>query len=187
MNISLEPEDGELLRINNLVTFNLNVATRAVAAVFRELLEPLGLTYPQYLALSMLWEYGDQSVGELMKYLQLDYGTMTPMLKRMEKRGLLRRNRSLKDERTVIVTLAPEGEALQAHAMGIYQAITDIFDFTPKRAQAAQALLEHIIDRANKAAGAGLSLSPLSGDALPTGPTAPSLPTPPDGSGSTAR
>jgi DNA-binding MarR family transcriptional regulator len=145
--------EPEVVRLNNMVCFNLNAAARAVTAVYRSLLEPLGVTYPQYLVLASLWEYGDLSVGEMARLLQLDYGTMTPLLKRMEKQGLVHRTRNPEDERTVIVTLAPEGEALRTHAPRIYQAICETFDFTPERAAAAQLVLQPIIDRANQATG----------------------------------
>jgi MarR family transcriptional regulator, organic hydroperoxide resistance regulator len=78
---------------------------------WRTLLESLGLTYTQYLVIATLWKRGELSVGEPMKHLNLDYGTMTPLLKRMEKRELALRTRNPKDERTVIVTLAPKGQA----------------------------------------------------------------------------
>ncbi|MFD9668552.1 MarR family winged helix-turn-helix transcriptional regulator [Rhodococcus sp. NPDC059968] len=143
-------EETDVVRLNNMVCFNLHAASRAVTAVYRSLLEPLGLTYPQYLVLATLWECGNLSVGELIQRLQLDYGTMTPLLKRMEKRGLVHRTRNPKDERTVIVSLAPDGEVLRTHSPGIYQAICDTFEFTPERAQAAQSVLLPIVERANK-------------------------------------
>lgn len=150
MSTSELPRDADEVRLNDMVCFALHAASRAVTAAYRPLLEPLGLTYPQYLVLATLWEYGDRSVGELVELLQLDYGTMTPLLKRLEKRGLVRRTRSPNDERTVIVTLTTEGEALRAHSQRIYQAISDIFDFSPKRARAAHKLLRSIIARANQ-------------------------------------
>ena len=85
-----------------------------------------------------------------MELLQLDYGTITPLLKRLEKRGLVRRTRNPNDERTVIVRLTDEGEALRGHSQRIYQAISDMFDFSPKRARVAQKLLRSIIARANQ-------------------------------------
>jgi MarR family transcriptional regulator, organic hydroperoxide resistance regulator len=149
MSTSELPRDADDVRLDDMVCFALHAASRAVTAAYRPLLEPLGLTYPQYLVLATLWEYGDQSVGELVELLQLDYGTMTPLLKRLEKRGLIRRTRNPRDERTVIVRLTAEGEALREHSQGIYRAISDMFDFSPKRARAANELLRSIIARAN--------------------------------------
>ncbi len=149
-----EPGEGDdAVRLNEMVCFNLHAASRAMTAVYRPLLEPLGLTYPQYLVMATLWEYGDLPVGELVARLQLDYGTMTPLLKRLEKRKLLLRARNPDDERTVIVSLTPEGGAMREHAPGIYQAICDIFGFTPDRARAALDLLQSIVARADRAPG----------------------------------
>jgi DNA-binding MarR family transcriptional regulator len=108
----------------------------------------LGVTYPQYLVLATLWEYGDLTVGDLIQYLQSDYGTMTPLLKRMELRGLVKRDRSPLDERTVVVTLDAEGEALRERSAHIYPAICDTFDFTPERARDALEVLRGIVHRA---------------------------------------
>jgi MarR family transcriptional regulator, organic hydroperoxide resistance regulator len=138
------------VRLNDMVCFALHAASRAVTSTYRPLLEPLGLTYPQYLVMSTLWEQGDKTVGELVDLLQLDYGTMTPLLKRLEKRQLVRRTRSPDDERTVVVALTEDGSALREQAKDIYHAISDKFDFSPKRAQAARELLQSIIARANQ-------------------------------------
>jgi MarR family transcriptional regulator, organic hydroperoxide resistance regulator len=136
--------------LDDMVCFALHAASRAVTAAYRPLLEPLGLTYPQYLVLSALWKDGEQTVGDLVHLLQLDYGTMTPLLKRLEKQGLIRRARSPQDERTVVVSLTEDGAALQKHATGIYQAISDRFDFSSRRAKTIHSLLQSIIARANQ-------------------------------------
>jgi DNA-binding MarR family transcriptional regulator len=142
--------EADEVGLNDMVCFALHAASRAVTATYRPLLEPLGLTYPQYLVLSALWERDDQTVGALVELLQLDYGTMTPLLKRLEKRGLVRRTRSPDDERTVIVGLTDEGRGMHAHAKGIYQAISDTFDFSPNRARTARTMLQSIIVKANQ-------------------------------------
>ena len=157
-----EPVIDEVTHLNDMVCFNLYAASRAVSAAYRPLLEPLDVTYPQYLVLATLWEYGDLSVGELSQRLQLEYGTMTPLLKRMEARGLVSRTRSTRDERTVIVALAPDGEALRVHAPGIYAAICEIFGFTPERAADALAVLRSVTDHANRAAEGGKRSGPTS-------------------------
>jgi len=135
-----------------MVCFNLHAAFRAVTAVYRPLLEPLGVTYPQYLVLAMLWEHGELPVGELVTRLQSDYGTITPLVKRMEKQGLVTRARNPKDERSVIVTLTSDGDALKVHAPRIYQVITDTFGFTPERADASLEVLRSITARAGNGA-----------------------------------
>ncbi|MFB4319264.1 MarR family winged helix-turn-helix transcriptional regulator [Actinomadura sp. 21ATH] len=165
MNSSANTQGDGAVRLDDMVCFDLHAASRAMTAVYRPLLEPLGLTYPQYLVLAALWENGDLPVRELVRLLQLDYGTMTPLLKRLEGRGLLRRTRNPSDERTVIVALTGDGDALRRHAPGIYQRICDVFGFTPERAREAQDLLRFIVERANQvadadaAAGAGSARS----------------------------
>jgi DNA-binding MarR family transcriptional regulator len=142
------PAETDEVRLDDMVCFALHAASRAVTATYRPLLEPLGLTYPQYLVLSALWERDDRTVGELVELLQLDYGTMTPLLKRLEKRGLVRRTRSLDDERCVIVGLTDEGMSMRARAKSVYRAISDTFDLSANRARAARKLLRSIIAKA---------------------------------------
>jgi DNA-binding MarR family transcriptional regulator len=141
----------EVVRLDEMVCFKLHAASRAMTAAYRPLLEPLGVTYPQYLVLATLWEDGDLPVRDLVQRLQLDYGTMTPLLKRLENRGLLRRARNPSDERTVIVSLTDKGDALREHAPRIYQAISDLFEFTPERAAAARTFLQSVVDRSTQA------------------------------------
>jgi DNA-binding MarR family transcriptional regulator len=142
------PAETDEVRLDDMVCFALHAASRAVTATYRPLLEPLGLTYPQYLVLSALWERDDRTVGELVELLQLDYGTMTPLLKRLEKRGLVRRTRSPDDERCVIVGLTDEGMSMRARAKSVYRAISDTFDLSANRARAARKLLRSIIAKA---------------------------------------
>lgn len=136
--------DPPAVALADMVCFNLHAAFRAVTAVYRPLLEPLGVTYPQYLVLAMLWEHGDLPVGELVSRLQSDYGTITPLVKRMEQQGLVTRMRNPRDERSVTVALTPEGDALRVHAPRIYQVITETFGFTHDRADAALEVLRSI-------------------------------------------
>ena len=143
----------EAVRLPDMVCFNLYAASRAVSAAYRPLLEPLGVTYPQYLVLATLWEYGDVPVGELTQRLQVEYGTMTPLLKRMEKLELVTRSRNPKDERSVTVGLAPAGEALRVHAPGIYQAISEKFGFTPEYSNTALSVLRSVVEKAGVEVG----------------------------------
>ncbi|UOE44111.1 MarR family winged helix-turn-helix transcriptional regulator [Agromyces larvae] len=141
--------------LDDMVCWNLYSAARAVTAAYRPLLEPLGVTYPQYLVLANLWTHGDQTVGSLVERIQSDYGTMTPLLQRLEKRGLVRRTRSATDERTVHVSLTEEGEALKQRAAGIYPAISELFGFGTEQGAVALEALRGIIRAAEeRAAGA---------------------------------
>lgn len=103
-------------RLDGQLCFALYSASLATTRLYKPLLEPLGLTYPQYLALLVLWEHGDQSVGALGERLFLDSGTLTPLLKRMEAAGWVRRERSADDERRVVVSLTPAGRGLRQRA-----------------------------------------------------------------------
>lgn len=107
------------LALDRQVCFALYAASRVVTAAYRPLLEPLGLTYPQYLVMLVLWERGTIAVGEISMALHLDSGTLSPLLKRLEAGGLVRRRRSADDERRVLIELTDEGRALRARAVDI--------------------------------------------------------------------
>lgn len=104
------------LALDNQLCFAVHSCAREITRLYRPLLEPLGLTYPQYLTLLVLWEKGEQTVNELGASLFLDSGTLTPLLKRLEAAGFIRRQRSSEDERKVIIRLTEAGEALQERA-----------------------------------------------------------------------
>ncbi|MET8628539.1 MarR family transcriptional regulator [Kitasatospora sp. NPDC004669] len=108
--------DEELLRLDQQICFSLNAASRAFGGVYRVLLRDLGLTYPQYLVMLVLWEDGDLPVKRIGERLRLDSGTLSPLLKRLEVAGLVRRERSPEDERSVTVGLTSEGSVLRERA-----------------------------------------------------------------------
>ena len=91
-------------------------AAHVINRAYLPLLRPLGLTYPQYIALTLLWEEDGQSVGGLSRRLRMDSNTLTPLLKRMEKAGHVTRQRGTRDERQVFVHLTEQGRALRRHA-----------------------------------------------------------------------
>lgn len=107
------------LKLRHQVCFALYAASRAVTARYRPILERLGLTYPQYAALLVLWEHGDTSVKDLGSALMLDSGTLSPLLKRLEAAGLVTRTRNAADERSVIVGLTGKGAELKSAAVGV--------------------------------------------------------------------
>lgn len=109
----------EQLKLENQLCFPLYATSRAVTRAYKPLLDPLGLTYPQYLALLSLWEHGQQSVSELGECLMLDSGTLTPLLKKLESKGLVERNRAADDERRVLIRLTNEGKKLEDKAAEI--------------------------------------------------------------------
>jgi DNA-binding MarR family transcriptional regulator len=108
-------DEGSLL-LDDQLCFALYAAQRAVTAAYRPLLDDLGLTYPQYLVLLVLWERGETTVKELAGALRLDYGTVSPLLKRLERAGLVRRERAVSDERAVLVACTGRGEQLRERA-----------------------------------------------------------------------
>jgi DNA-binding MarR family transcriptional regulator len=108
-------EEGSLL-LDEQLCFALYAAQRAVTAAYRPLLDELGLTYPQYLVLLVLWERGETTVKELAGALRLDYGTVSPLLKRLQAAGLVRRERAASDERSVLVACTGRGQELRERA-----------------------------------------------------------------------
>jgi DNA-binding MarR family transcriptional regulator len=104
------------LRLEVQLCFALYSASHRMTRLYRPLLEPLGLTYPQYLAMIALWEDSPQSMGQLGGRLRLDSGTLAPLFDRLEARGLVSRTRDPGDERRVIVSLTPAGSALKSEA-----------------------------------------------------------------------
>jgi MarR family transcriptional regulator, organic hydroperoxide resistance regulator len=118
-------EGDDLLALERQVCFALSVAARNVVAVYRPVLEPLGLTHPQYLVMLALWQHGSLSVKELSRLLQLDPGTLSPLLKRLEAAGLLRRERDARDQRNLALVLTDKGRSLRAEAETIPAGIVE--------------------------------------------------------------
>jgi DNA-binding MarR family transcriptional regulator len=117
------PNPDDLLKVDNFICFALYSAGHAFTRLYKPLLDPLGLTYPQYLVMAVLWEKDDQPVGEIGEKLLLESSTLTPLLKRLETAGMVRRTRDRDDERVVRIRLTPEGAALKQKALGIPAAI----------------------------------------------------------------
>ncbi len=121
-------------QLDRQLCFALYSSSLAMTKIYKPLLEPLALTYPQYLAMLVLWERRDLSVGELGERLFLDSGTLTPLLKRLEAAGWVQRERAADDERRVIVSLTSAGRALQRRAASI----------PPRLAEATRCSLEEV-------------------------------------------
>ena len=118
-----EAHDADPLALERQVCFALSVASRSVVALYRPLLEPMGLTHPQYLVMLALWGHEPLSVKDLSGLLGLDPGTLSPLLKRLEAVGYLRRDRNPRDERNLAVALTPPGRRLRAQAERIPPAV----------------------------------------------------------------
>ncbi|KQR99841.1 MarR family transcriptional regulator [Williamsia sp. Leaf354] len=119
------PATDDLLRLDRQVCFALAVTNRTVLTIYRPLLEPLGLTHPQYLVMLALWESSPRSVRAIGEVLMLDSATLSPLLKRLEAAGLVTRERSSADERQLDVTLTDAGAALRTRALDIPPAVVD--------------------------------------------------------------
>ncbi|MBV2366314.1 MarR family winged helix-turn-helix transcriptional regulator [Streptomonospora nanhaiensis] len=148
-----EPTDAgtaDALRHDRQLCFAVYAASRALTGLYRELLAEVGLTYPQYLVLLVLWERGTLSVKELGTALRLDSGTLSPLLRRMEEAGLVRRRREAADDRVVLVSATPEGAALRARVRGVPGRVLEATGMTA--AEAAE--LRTALDRLTGSAGA---------------------------------
>jgi MarR family transcriptional regulator, organic hydroperoxide resistance regulator len=110
----------DVLRLDDQLCFALHAASRAMTGAYQPLLEELGVTYPQYLVLMALWEEDGARVSRIGERLYLDSATLTPLLKRLESRGLVERRRSRVDERVVEVFLTPEGKRLEQRALELF-------------------------------------------------------------------
>ena len=137
-----EPLDP--LRLDLQLCFALYTASNLMTRIYRPLLQPLGLTYPQYLALMALWERAPQTVGELGRRLGLDSGTLTPLFKRLEAAGLVTRTRDPADERRVAIDLTPAGRALKKKAASVPEAVLCQLPMPLEDAVALKAMVERL-------------------------------------------
>ncbi|MCI2423012.1 MarR family transcriptional regulator [Saccharopolyspora sp. K220] len=133
-------EKGSLL-LEDQLCFALYAASRSVTARYRPLLDELGLTYPQYLVMLVLWEQGTASVRELGTVLQLESSTLSPLLKRLEANGLIHRERRADDERSVAIRLTQAGADLREKARAVPIAIGEAMGLSPEQHAAAKQLL----------------------------------------------
>ncbi|MBL1082064.1 MarR family transcriptional regulator [Streptomyces actinomycinicus] len=138
--------------LDDQLCFALYAAQRAVTAAYRPLLDDLGLTYPQYLVLLVLWERGETSVKELAAALRLDYGTVSPLLKRLEGAGLVRRERAVGDERSVLVACTGRGEVLRERAARVPGALLTTTGLGAQEVAHLREQLWNLTERATTAA-----------------------------------
>ncbi|BAV76469.1 MarR family transcriptional regulator [Pseudomonas chlororaphis subsp. aurantiaca] len=135
------PEKCDDLLLDNQLCFALHSTSLLMTKVYKPLLQELGLTYPQYLAMMVLWEQDGLTVGEISSRLLTDPGSLTPLLKRLEAEGLLSRTRSREDERVVIIELTEQGRALYDRARGVPQCILGASGLTLEQLRKLQANL----------------------------------------------
>ncbi|MGW3653528.1 MarR family winged helix-turn-helix transcriptional regulator [Streptomyces sp. NPDC000878] len=142
----------DYLRLDQQICFSLNAASRAFNGVYRVVLKDLGLTYPQYLVMLVLWEHGQLPVKKLGEHLRLDSGTLSPLLKRLETAGLVRRERSARDERSVEVRATEEGVALRERALQVPRRIVAATSFDVEEIRALRARLDELTSALDAAA-----------------------------------
>lgn len=151
MNADTKASDNcDELLLDNQVCFALHSTSLLMTKVYKPLLNELGLTYPQYLAMLVLWEQDALTVGEISHRLLTDPGSLTPLLKRLEAEGLLKRTRSREDERVVIVELTDSGRALQEQARRVPHCILGASGQSVERLKALQAQLLELRDNLQK-------------------------------------
>ena len=145
------PTDRDPLALDEQVCFALAIAARSVIAAYKPVLEPLGLTHPQYLVMLALWQHDGLGLSELSTTLSLDPGTTSPLVKRLEQLGLVERVRSPQDQRSLQITLTEDGRALRARALDVPPAMLERLGMTEDDLDQTNALLHRIISAAHAA------------------------------------
>jgi DNA-binding MarR family transcriptional regulator len=148
-----QPAADELLRLDNQICFAVYSAAHAFNRIYKPLLDRLGLTYPQYLAMLVLWEQDGVPVKEIGERLHLDSGTLTPLLKRLELAGLIKRTRSMEDERQVLIGLTSQGHALKDKARAVPPSILAASQCSVAELSAVRDEIVALRDRLNATVG----------------------------------
>ena len=144
----------EAMKLANQLCFPLYAAARHVTGLYTPVLKPLGLTYTQYIVFLVLWEKDGLTVGEIGEKLLLDNGTLSPLLKKMEQAGYVRRERSREDERVVVITLTEAGRALREKAKDVPAKVAGCIDLPPEKAQTLYGLLYELLENQKNKEGA---------------------------------
>lgn len=137
----------EALKIENQLCFPLYAASRSVIKKYTPLLDELDLTYTQYITLLVLWEKKELNVKQLGQCLYLDSGTLTPLLKKLEKKGLIERHRSREDERNLIITITEKGEALKKEAVKVPEILGSYVKFSEEESKTLYDLLYRMLEK----------------------------------------
>ena len=143
-------EKENVLKLDNQACFPLYALSRGITNAYRPFLEALDITYPQYLVLMVLWERDGLTVNQIGEKLHLDSGTLTPLLKRLEVKGVLVRKRKEEDERVVAITLTSEGLALKKKAIKIPQQVVEALGLTEKELNQLKNITSKILKKCSK-------------------------------------
>ena len=150
----MDHDDQEAMKLVNQLCFPLYAAARHVTGLYTPVLKPLGLTYTQYIVFLVLWEKDGLTVGELGEKLLLDNGTLSPLLKKLEQAGYVRRERSREDERVVVITPTEAGRALREKAKDVPAKVAGCIDLPPEKAQTLYGLLYELLENQKNKEGA---------------------------------
>ncbi|WP_274572205.1 MarR family winged helix-turn-helix transcriptional regulator [Neisseria leonii] len=134
----------EQLKLCNQLCFPLYAISKQITRRYTPFLDKLDLTYPQYLVMLVLWEFGEMSVGEIGEKLHLDSGTLTPLLKRLQSKGLIERVRSKDDERSVKISLTNQGRALEHQAVDVPNQVSDCLNLTADEVELLQKIASRL-------------------------------------------
>lgn len=140
----------DFLKLDKQLCFSVYVLHREIMQQYRPILDAIGLTYPQYIAMMALWENGQQTVNQLGEKLNLDNGTVTPLLKRLEGKKLVTRTRSKADERVVLIALTEEGEILKEKASCVPMKILKALNLDLEDLNQLKAMSDKVVERAQK-------------------------------------
>ncbi|MBT0567781.1 MarR family winged helix-turn-helix transcriptional regulator [Williamsia sp. CHRR-6] len=147
------PTTPTAMRLDQQVCFAIGVAHRAVQAVYRPLLDPLGITHPQFLVMLTLWDSSPRSVREIATELHMDVGTLSPLLRRLEAAGFVTRTRSLRDERALDIAVTPAGRKLRLRALRVPEAVNASLGLSQNDFDELYALLERFTVAARTSTG----------------------------------
>ncbi|MBQ8975234.1 MAG: MarR family transcriptional regulator [Oscillospiraceae bacterium] len=137
----------DVLKIENQICFPLYACSREIIKMYKPFLDELDLTYTQYIAMMIMWEYKTVTAKRLGECLRLDSGTLTPMLKKMEAKGLITRSRDRADERNLILTITEAGERLKERAASVPESIARCVRLEPEEAMELYRILYKILDQ----------------------------------------
>ena len=138
-------QEYDCLKLDNQLCFPLYVCAKEIVRRYHPFLEEIDLTYTQYITMMALWEHESMSVKAIGDLLHLDSGTLTPLLKKLEEKGLVVRARDPRDERVLIVTITPEGETLKEKAKEVPFAMGSCLNISPEDGAALKAMLEKLL------------------------------------------
>lgn len=136
-----------MIALSEHLCFKTYAVSRYITGLYKPYLDEISLTYPQYLVMLVLWEDGEMKIGKIGEHLHLDNGTLTPLLKRMEKNGLVNRNRSLEDERVVMISLTEQGKALKDKAKHIPELVQGCFHLDEEKKKQLMSGMDEILSK----------------------------------------